>query len=143
MHSFSSTTTIRAAWLALIAMVLLVVAPLISITLQNNAASKNMGLMHHDMPEMAAMMHHDMPEMASHGMENNAPQTAHIDHAEACGYCVLLTHVPGLILLALVMAFGWLRQRVVRRAVSVEPLWLFTLWSRPHTRAPPRLSAVL
>lgn len=132
MHSFSSTTTIRAAWLALIAMVLIVVAPLISITLQNNAASKNMGL-----------MHHDMPEMASHGMENNAPQTAHIDHAEACGYCVLLTHVPGLILLAIVMAFGWLRQHVVRRAVSVEPLWLFTLWSRPHTRAPPRLSAVL
>lgn len=142
MHSLSPTTSLRAAWLALFAMALIVVAPLISVTLQKNAANNMPGMMHHEVPEMSGMMmHHDMSQMPSHAMNDDVPLTSHIDHAEACGYCVLLTHVPGLVLLAVLLVFGWLRQRVIRRFIRAEPLWLFTPWSRPHTRAPPRLPA--
>jgi hypothetical protein len=36
-----------------------------------------------------------------------------LDHAEACGYCVLLAHVPGLIFaLALLLSLMLRRQRV-------------------------------
>lgn len=122
-------------------MMLIVVAPLISVTLQNSAAPAKApvpGMMHHEMPMAGMMMDHEMP---SHAMSDSASQTTHIDHAEACGYCVLLTHVPGLLLLAVVLLSGWLRQKVVKRSCFVEPLWLFTPWSRPRSRAPPRLSA--
>lgn len=136
-------TTLQAARLALFAMLLIVVAPLISITLQNAASSPVPAMpgmmMHHDMSAMA-----DMPEMGLHHvMPSHAPsdtQSTHIDHAEACGYCVLLTHVPGLILLVALLIFGWLRQRVVKRPRFIEPLWLFTPWSRPHSRGPPTLT---
>lgn len=138
-----------AAMLALFAILLILVAPLISVSLQRSATDV-MVVMHHEMGMPVQKHHslthqqpdhHDMAQMPLHAMNNDLPPTSHIDHAEACGYCVLLTHVPGLILLAVLLVFGWLRQRVIRRVVSVEPIWLFTPWSRPHTRAPPRLPA--
>ena len=75
----------RAAWLALCAMALIIFAPLVSISLQQSPMNAMPG-MHHEM---------SMPMTAHH---SSAPETMPIDHGEACGYCVLLTHVPGLIL---------------------------------------------
>ncbi|MDU7373711.1 MAG: DUF2946 domain-containing protein, partial [Klebsiella michiganensis] len=99
----------RAVWLALFAILLIVVAPLISISLQKDP----MNGMHH------AMM--GMPEgMPSHQMsmthtDASMPEHAHsvpLDHAEACGYCVLLAHVPGLIFaLVLLLSLMLRRQR--------------------------------
>ncbi|CCG33837.1 FIG00732463: hypothetical protein [Klebsiella aerogenes EA1509E] len=89
----------RAAWLALFAILLIVVAPLISVSLQKDPMSAMPG-MHHAMPmgeSHDGMSGHEMVMM--HGADS-ASQPAHsmpVDHAEACGYCVLLAHVPGLL----------------------------------------------
>jgi hypothetical protein len=63
-----------------------------------------------------------------------------VDHAEACGYCVLLAHVPG-VMLALIVLLSVVLQRLrvkpPRQAVSTGTFpWLY-----PDTRAPPRQSA--
>jgi hypothetical protein len=118
-----------AAMLALFAILLIVVAPLISVSLQKDPMSAMPG-MHHDMSMMSMAGHHDM-----------APDSVPIDHGEACGYCVLLAHVPGL-MLALVLFVSLLQQRV--RLPVLRPVlrhWRFfpRLW--PDTRAPPHLSA--
>lgn len=118
-----------AAWTALFAILLIVVAPLISISLQKDPMSAMPG-MHHDMSQMSMAEHHGE---TSHSMPR--------DHAEACGYCVLLAHVPGVMLaLIVLMCAVLLRQRVKppRQAVSH---WHFFPWLYPDTRAPPRLSA--
>jgi hypothetical protein len=46
---------------------------------------------------MSAMpgMHHDMSMMSMDEHHGDMPHTMPLDHAEACGYCVLLAHVPG------------------------------------------------
>ncbi|EOI3458317.1 DUF2946 domain-containing protein [Cronobacter turicensis] len=134
---YQSVFRYRAALLALFAILLIVVAPLISVSLQKDPMSAMPG-MHHEMP-MADMsdthpkMHHEMP----------APQSVSIpvDHGEACGYCVLLAHVPGL-LLALALLVSFILQRVrlpVPRPVARHWRFYPRLW--PDTRAPPRLSA--
>lgn len=66
--------------------------------------------MHH------AMMMADMPheQAMSHPAVSPAPQSTHtmpLDHAEACGYCVLLAHVPGL-LFALALLISVILRRV-------------------------------
>ncbi|EKM0374126.1 DUF2946 domain-containing protein [Cronobacter turicensis] len=134
---YQSVFRYRAALLALFAILLIVVAPLISVSLQKDPMSAMSG-MHHDMPmadmpDMHPGMHHEMP----------APQPVSmpVDHGEACGYCVLLAHVPGL-LLALALLVSFILQRV--RLPVPHPVtrhWRFypRLW--PDTRAPPRLSA--
>ncbi|EKM0665516.1 DUF2946 domain-containing protein [Cronobacter turicensis] len=134
---YQSVFRYRAALLALFAILLIVVAPLISVSLQKDPMSAMPG-MHHEMP-MADMpdthpgMHHEMP----------APQPVSmpVDHGEACGYCVLLAHVPGL-LLALALLVSFILQRVrlpVPRPVARHWHFYPRLW--PDTRAPPRLSA--
>ncbi len=100
-NSFQQTTPKRrAAWLALLAILLIVVAPLISVSLQKDPMSAMPG-MHHAMmmdsssASMAQMPGHKMAMMHS---TDGATHTGHempLDHAEACGYCVLLAHVPG------------------------------------------------
>ncbi|EKY3119587.1 DUF2946 domain-containing protein [Cronobacter turicensis] len=137
---YQSVFRYRAALLALFAILLIVVAPLISVSLQKDPMSAMPG-MHHDMPmadmgDMADMhqgMHHEM----------SAPQSVSmpVDHAEACGYCVLLAHVPGLLLtLALLVSFILQRVRLpVPRPVARHWRFYPRLW--PDTRAPPRLSA--
>ncbi len=100
-NSFQQTTPKRrAAWLALLAILLIVVAPLISVSLQKDPISAMPG-MHHAMmmdsssASMAQMPGHKMAMMHS---TDGATHTGHemlLDHAEACGYCVLLAHVPG------------------------------------------------
>lgn len=102
-NSFQQTTPKRrAAWLALLAILLIVVAPLISVSLQKDPISAMPG-MHHAMmmdsssASMAQMPGHKMAMMHS---TDGAMHTGHempLDHAEACGYCVLLAHVPGLL----------------------------------------------
>ncbi|MEP8681764.1 DUF2946 domain-containing protein [Enterobacter ludwigii] len=118
-----------AALTALFAILLIVVAPLISISLQKDPMSAMPG-MHHDMSMMSMDEHHgDMP----HSMP--------VDHAEACGYCVLLAHVPG-VMLALIVLLSVVLQR--SRVTPPQPPvsnWHFFPWLFPDTRAPPRQSA--
>ncbi|EOL9022909.1 DUF2946 domain-containing protein [Cronobacter dublinensis] len=138
---YQSVFRYRAAMLALFAILLIVVAPLISVSLQKDPMSAMPG-MHHAMPmddvsDMHPGMHHEMPSSES----VPAPASVPVDHAEACGYCVLLAHVPGL-LLALALLVSFILQRVllpVPRPVARHWRFYPRLW--PDTRAPPRMSA--
>ncbi|WP_024549734.1 DUF2946 domain-containing protein [Siccibacter turicensis] len=140
-------STLKAARLALFAMLLIVFAPLVSITLQL-ASHSPVQMMHHDMPGMM------MPEQHVHheGMGHHATQQPTLsqqhqdalmlmEHAGACGYCVLLTHMPGLLTLAVVMLGGSLRLQRIAPVAPTLSIWLFIPWLYPHTRAPPRPSA--
>lgn len=125
-----------ATWLALFAVLLILVAPLISVSLQQDPMNAMPG-MHHQM-NMPMSEHHDM----SHGHVANdkiPSQNMPLDHAEACGYCVLLAHVPGLIfLIALLLIGRVLRLRFTPERQKVKP-WHFFPWLYPDTRAPPAL----
>ncbi len=116
-----------AAGLALFAILMIVFAPLVSVSLQKDPMNAMPG-MHHDMSMMAE--HHPSP-----------PESMPVDHAEACGYCVLLAHVPGVILaLVLLLCAVLLRQRLTPPRPAVYH-WHFFPWLCPDTRAPPHLSA--
>lgn len=117
----------RAAWLALCAMALIIFAPLVSISLQQSPMNAMSG-MHHEM---------SMPMSAHH----SAPETMPIDHGEACGYCVLLTHVPGLILALCVLLCALLLRISTPSFPPVVAHWFEFPWLFPDTRAPPQLSA--
>ena len=117
----------RAAWLALCAMALIIFAPLVSISLQQSPMNAMPG-MHHEM---------SMPMSAHH----SAPETMPIDHGEACGYCVLLTHVPGLILALCVLLCALLLRISTPSFPPVVAHWFELPWLFPDTRAPPQLSA--
>lgn len=117
----------KAAWLALFAILLILVAPLISVSLQKDPMATMPG------------MHHDMSMMAEH--HDSAPLVIPLDHAEACGYCVLLAHVPGLILLVALFLSGTLTRIQITPPPPPERAWRFIPWFYPQTRAPPRLSA--
>jgi len=115
-----------AAGLALFAILMIVFAPLVSVSLQKDPMSAMPG------------MHHDMSMMAEH---HAPPESMPVDHAEACGYCVLLAHVPGVILaLVMLLCAVLLRQRLTPPRPSVRH-WHFFPWLCPDTRAPPHLSA--
>lgn len=126
----------RAAWLALFAILLILVAPLISTFLQHDPMSAMPG-MHHEM---------SMPMSAHHGMSSSSmshhqasSSDVPVDHAEACGYCVLLAHVPGLIFLVVLQLIGRaLRIRITPARPRVKQ-WHFFPWLCPDTRAPPRV----
>lgn len=128
----------RAARLALFAILLIVVAPLISISLQKDPMSG----MHHAMMGMAeGMPSHQMARMHTNV---SIPEHAHsmpLDHAEACGYCVLLAHVPGLILALVLLLSIMLRRQRVPVSRPERKRWYDFVWLYPHTRAPPRPSA--
>ncbi|MBW9418426.1 DUF2946 domain-containing protein [Enterobacter roggenkampii] len=118
-----------AALTALCAILLIVVAPLISVSLQKDPMSAMPG-MHHDMSMMLMDEHH-----------GNMPHTMPVDHAEACGYCVLLAHVPG-VMLALIVLLSVVLQRLrVKPPRQAVKYWHFFPWLYPDTRAPPRQSA--
>ena len=128
-----STWKRTAALTALFAILLIVIAPLISVALQKDPMSAMPG-MHHEMSMMSE--HHAMPNE-----HQPAPQSMPVDHAEACGYCVLLAHVPGVILALIVLLCGvLLRLRITPPRPAVRH-WHFFPWLCPDTRAPPRLSA--
>lgn len=128
-HQYAAKRT--AAWLALFSILLILIAPQISTALQQDPMSAMPG-MHHEM-SIPMAEHHSM----AHSSEAS-PETMPVDHAEACGYCVLLAHVPGLIFLAVLLLLGRaLRTRLVpeRRKIA---LWICFPWLCPDTRAPPR-----
>jgi len=130
---------VKTAWLALFAMALIIFAPPISIALQKDPMSA-MPDMHHDMSAMPkAYMHHEMGDTPSE--HRDLPVMMPMDHAEACGYCVLMVHVPGVMLLAILL--------LCRRVSPERPVPLrrrvhfrrFSPWQWPDTRAPPLPSA--
>lgn len=127
---FQRTNSLRrAAWLALVAVALILVAPLISVSLQQDP--------------MAAMpgMHHDMPMMKASHHASQKPVLMPVDSAEACGYCVLLAHVPGVLLaLVLLVRALLLPVRTTPARITVQHRFFFP-WLYPETRAPPRRSA--
>lgn len=121
-----------AAWFALFAMALIIVAPLISVSLQKDPMRSMPGMDH------AMSMSHGHGDS---GMTHPASMPAH--DMEACGYCVLFAHVPGL-LVALVLVLSLLIRR--QRLHIPPPLvlrWYFSPRLRPETRAPPRMSAFI
>lgn len=118
-----------AAGFALFAIALIIVAPLISVSLQKDPMSA-----------MPGMMHHEMPMMSEHH-EGHKPVLMPADHAEACGYCVLLAHVPGLILLLVVLVCALLLRLRLRLPRFVIQSWHFSPWLSPPPRAPPHFSA--
>jgi len=124
-HHISITR--KAAWLALFAILLILVAPLISVSLQKDPMATMPG------------MHHDMSMMTEH--HDSAPVVMPLDHAEACGYCVLLAHVPGLILLAVLLLCATLTRIHIAPLPPPVRVWRFIPWLYPQTRAPPRQSA--
>ncbi|TCW05647.1 DUF2946 family protein [Raoultella sp. BIGb0138] len=128
----------RAAWLALFSILLIVVAPLISVSLQKDPMSAMPG-MHHAM--MTAAMPQDMAMTHPASPASESPHTMPLDHAEACGYCVLLAHVPGLL-----FALALLISCILRRVCAPTPCLVlkrrhYFPWLYPDTRAPPRRSA--
>ncbi len=136
--SQQSAFTRRAAELALFSILLIVIAPLISVSLQKDPMSAMPG-MHHAM--MADMPHEQTMSLPA---VSPAPQSTHtmpLDHAEACGYCVLLAHVPGLLLaLALLLTVILRRVRVLFPRQRLKRRHYFP-WLYPETRAPPYRSA--
>ncbi|MBL5901150.1 DUF2946 domain-containing protein [Lelliottia amnigena] len=119
-----------AAWTALFAILLIVVAPLISISLQKDPMSTLPG-MHHDMSAMPMDDHHG--DTTTHSMP--------VDHAEACGYCVLMAHVPGMILALVVLLSAVLQRLSIKLPRPVASHWHYFPWLYPDTRAPPQWAA--
>lgn len=118
-----------AALTALFAILLIVIAPLISVSLQKDPMSAMPG------------MHHDMSMMSMDDNHSDMPHSMPVDHAEACGYCVLLAHVPGVMLALIVMLSIVLQRQRVKPPRQEVSYWHFFPWLYPDTRAPPRQSA--
>lgn len=134
-YVFHPTRAQRSAlWLALFAILLILVAPLISTALQKDPMSAMPG-MHHEMsmpmPVQSDHSHHEMSQPES------PPPAMPLDHAEACGYCVLLAHVPGLIFLLVLLLLGRVLRVTCAPARTRPRLWRFIPWLWPDTRAPP------
>lgn len=129
-----------AAWLALFSILLILIAPQISTSLQN-ASMNAMPGMHHEMSMpmaehhvmSAGGEHHEMPPGGEHH------KTMPLDHAEACGYCMLLVHLPALLFLAVLLLLGRALRTRLTPARQKITLWLCFPWLCPDTRAPPRL----
>ncbi|MFA1283192.1 DUF2946 domain-containing protein [Citrobacter telavivensis] len=121
-----------AARLALLAILLIVIAPLISVALQKDPMSAMPG------------MHHEMSSMTKHAGHHgdSPPVPMPVDHGEACGYCVLLAHVPGLILALVILLCGVLLRVPCNPIRPTVQHWHFFPWLYPDTRAPPRRSAL-
>ncbi|WP_434639244.1 DUF2946 domain-containing protein [Klebsiella sp. I138] len=125
-----------AAWLALFSILLIVIAPLISISLQKDPTSAMPG-MHHAM--MMADMPHD--KAMSYPAASQSTHTMPLDHAEACGYCVLLAHVPGMLFALALLISALLRRVCILIPCLVLKRRHYFPWLYPETRAPPHRSA--
>lgn len=130
MNLFRQTTQRLTAALAILAVLLLFVAPVIS---------KNLTLPIM-MPEMVmTQADHDMA-MSQHNSGDHAEMKDHSNmsaNGMACGYCDLLVHVP--LLLFLFIPFIWLSQLLlhappVRRLTAPVLRPIHHIW---HSRAPP------
>ncbi|ROW38667.1 DUF2946 domain-containing protein [Citrobacter europaeus] len=115
-----------AAWFALFAIAMIIVAPLISVSLQKDT-----------MKMMPSMMYHHAPMIDEHHVDHKSIQIPQ-DHTEACGYCVLLVHVPGVLsALAVLICVQMLHLRLQPPRPVLHKKYIFT-WLYPHPRAPPQ-----
>lgn len=129
-----------AAWLALVAVAMLFVAPVISKSLAHQAAC---AMPHHAMSMPAAQMHHDMPMSVS--CENTTPMFHLMSSGHAmspmeeiaCGYCQLIIHLP-FVLFALALLL-WLLFVSVMGTFQRPPVRarLLRPWYPQCARAPP------
>lgn len=129
-----SHNTKQAAWAALFAMLLILVAPLISISLHNARITDAV-------PPSHSQHHHEMPMHDSMAEHVHSPDLTMVDHAEACGYCVLLSHVPGILFLALALVYALLHHIGQASYPAVSVVYPSLIWLRPAPRAPPVASA--
>ena len=137
--SFSATRSRLAAWLALLAILLLFVAPVISKSLAQARGSHSVMMMHHGvMMEMAEMpeMHHDMANMQKPDdtLGDHHPMSMMDD--SACGYCVLLVHLP-LDLMTLPLLWSSLQAATLPDVPLFQPVVARFVPHFFHPRAPP------
>ncbi len=121
------------ACIAILAVLLLFVAPIVSKTLMERQ-SRLMDMPAHSMTSEMSMHHHEMMmDMAMPGMDHHMME----DGEFACGYCDLLVHVP--LMMWVFIPFIWLIMMSCR-APPLTPLQApvirrFSPTNRP--RAPP------
>lgn len=137
------------ALIAILAVLLLFIAPDVSKTLESYRTSANSEMSAH---HPAGMMMNDMPMPAMSGhaammMHAGAAEAMHHDMGSemgmmgdfACGYCQLLVHMP--LLLCLFIAFFWLMCLIARTPPAlILPAYHVTFFPGIcQPRAPPRL----
>ena len=129
-----------AAWLALIAVAMLFVAPVISRTIAHRTVCQQIT---HAMPVTMSGMHHDMAMPAvcesSSLMDQRMLAGMAMSPMEeiACGYCQLLVHLP-FIQFALTFLLWLLLLFAIRfPLISLICATLFQPWSPQRARAPP------
>lgn len=135
---FSYTRSRQAAWLGLLAILLLFVAPVISKSLADRRGGDSM-MMHHAMGmememEMAGMPAMDPP------MPDHHPLSMMDD--SACGYCVLLAHLP-LDMLVLPLLWSALQAAKPPQLPLVQSVAARIVPRYFHPRAPPQTVAFL
>ncbi|MTD27498.1 DUF2946 family protein [Erwinia sorbitola] len=134
--SFSITRSRLAAWLGLLAILLLFIAPVISKSLAQARGSDSMMMHHGMMMEMSDMP--DMPDM-SPPPGAAVPQEHHpmsMMDDNACGYCVLLAHLP-LDLLTLPQLWWSLQAAALPDVPLFQPVVARFVPRFFHPRAPP------
>ncbi|WP_413453455.1 DUF2946 family protein [Erwinia persicina] len=136
--SFSATRSRPAAWLALLAILLLFVAPVISKSLAQVRGGESRMMMHHgmmmDMSEMPAV-HHEMADTGdAEALPRHHPMSMMDDNA--CGYCVLLVHLP-LDLMTLPLLWSSLQAATLPDVPLFQPVVARFVPHCFHPRAPP------
>lgn len=124
MRKPTGNITQPAAWLALFAMMLIIIAPQISISLQQWRQAP------------AHEMHHDMPGRDMEMHDAGHSPAVHDEHA-ACGYCLLLVHTPGVIMPVVMLLLTQSLRRQRLPALTHLSRILACCRGRPPCRAPP------
>ncbi|MCS3608102.1 DUF2946 domain-containing protein [Erwinia rhapontici] len=136
--SFSAPRNRLAAWLGLLAILLLFIAPVISKSLAQTRGSNSMMMMHHgmamDMSEMPDM-HHDMDATSTSATKQEHHPMSMMDDS-ACGYCVLLVHLP-LDLMTLPLLWSTLQAATQPDVPLFQPVVARFVPRFFHPRAPP------
>lgn len=133
--SFSAIRSRSAAWLGLLAILLLFVAPVISKSLAQLRGTEEPMMHHHMSMDAGEMMAHhamspgEMPMPADHH-----PMSMMDDNA--CGYCVLLAHLP-LLLTALLLLWSARQAAAPPARPRVTSLVARFIPRFFHPRAPP------
>lgn len=136
--SYSASRNRFAAWLGLLAILLLFIAPVISKSLAQARGINSMMMMHHgmamDMSEMPDM-HHDMAATPDAATKQEHHPMSMMDDS-ACGYCVLLVHLP-LDLMTLPLLWSTLQAATQPDVPLFQPVVARFVPRFFHPRAPP------
>lgn len=135
---FSYTRSRQAAWLGLLAILLLFVAPVISKSLADRRGGDSM-MMHHAMGMEMEMEMAGMPAMDQR-MPDHHPLSMMDD--SACGYCVLLAHLP-LDMLVLPLLWSAFQAAKPPQLPLVQSVAARIVPRYFHPRAPPQTVAFL